>query len=310
MAFGLYAPYGEYEVADVDWSAQPPRSHQATAKYLSREERHLEQQRGGQQLARSQSFTTSCSQDQLNLRVTLEKPETAKRLLSQAKGLSFSMHDMPSLLLEQFIEKDYGDDLLLLTATEITSGRLVGLVFWRYLRKIDDDLWEHVQLDWTAALGPRAGRAFASSWSHIELLCTDEAYRGHGVGKLLLTAALAYSAVMDGKTASVLVLGGTGSDDNAAARELYTKMGFEEMPLELFSSSGEGSCVHPDHVLVIWNIKRSLRNLYLSDVDGTRKGTRVPQLTAGPSDGEAGDELTRLDSAVCSEIVGRLTGQQ
>merc|ERR1712187_577056 len=102
--------------------------------------------------------------------------------------------------------------LLLLTATERDTGRLVGMIFWRYLRKTDNDYWQQVNIDWEVALGPSAqgalvsGQPFTDSWVLIELLCTDRKYRGHGVGKLLLVAALAYSAVKHQKTAAVLTV--------------------------------------------------------------------------------------------------------
>ena len=110
-----------------------------------------------------------------------------------------------AVLLEQFVEKDYGDDLLLLTATDERDATLVGLIFWRYLRGSDDNYWQHLRIDWEASFGPNAdaelvsGKPIADAFTMIELLCTDRAYRGRGIGKLLMVAALAYSAVKDGK---------------------------------------------------------------------------------------------------------------
>eukprot|EP00928_Gymnodinium_smaydae_P043443 TRINITY_DN29100_c0_g2_i1.p1 TRINITY_DN29100_c0_g2~~TRINITY_DN29100_c0_g2_i1.p1 ORF type:complete len:333 (+),score=96.12 TRINITY_DN29100_c0_g2_i1:40-999(+) len=287
---------------DFDWSAQAPRAHHPAVLQLPEAEQRRERERGGQQLLRSRSFRAPCAKDELSLHVALETPEEARRLLPQAERLESDMHDLQVILLDQFIDKDYGDDLLLLTASEEASGRLVGMIFWRYLHKIDDDMWEHVRIDWEQASpsGSFAG-GFADAWTYIELICTDEAYRGHGIGKLLLTAALAYSTVKDGKQECLLVVG--HGDDNEAAKHLYRKVGFEEMPRDVFtpeaSSSRKG--VRPEHVMVIWNIKRSLRSLRLKDVSGTAKGTRVPQMERGAA------PMARLNSDTCVELVDQLT---
>eukprot|EP00928_Gymnodinium_smaydae_P079084 TRINITY_DN63100_c0_g1_i1.p1 TRINITY_DN63100_c0_g1~~TRINITY_DN63100_c0_g1_i1.p1 ORF type:complete len:220 (-),score=28.08 TRINITY_DN63100_c0_g1_i1:9-668(-) len=218
------------------------------------------------------------------------------------------MRDMEVLLLEQFIEKDYGDDLLLLTATDEASGRLVGLIFWRYMHGTDDQFWQHVKIDWAASIGPDASEALVSgkpiseAFTVIELLCTDRAYRGRGIGKLLLVAALAYSAVKDGKSAAVLTLG--SGDDNVEARHLYEKLGFEQMPEDFFKAGH--LMVQPKHILVLWDIKRSLKDLTIGDFDGQRKGTEVPQLTYGSDDADG--SLRRLNSHACAEVVEQLTG--
>ncbi|CAE7831137.1 unnamed protein product [Symbiodinium sp. CCMP2592] len=78
------------------------------------------------------SFHTYCAQDELQLVVALETPDQAARLRKQAAELDSGMGGMQEILLDQFVEKDYGDDLLLLTATEQPGGRLVGLIFWRF----------------------------------------------------------------------------------------------------------------------------------------------------------------------------------
>ena len=135
----------------------------------------------------------------------------------------------------------------------------------------------------------------------IELLCTDRAYRGRGIGKLLMVAALAYSAVKDGKTAAVLTLG--NGDDNAEAAGLYKKLGFEEMPHEMFSTD-TSLMVQPQHVLVLWDIKRSLKTLKIRDFDGRRKGTRIPQLA--PLRDDETETIQRLNSSDCIELVDRL----
>jgi len=206
--------------------------------------------------------------------------------------------------------QDYGDDLLLLTAADERSGRLLGMIFWRYLHHMDDDVWKHVNVDWAAAGGAEGGGGgggkpppdFKDAWTYVELLCTDRAYRGHGIGKLLLTTALAYSTVKGGKTECVLVLG--HGDQNESAKELYRRLGFEEMPGEFFSDGAylDDSCVKPEHVMVIWNTKQTLGSLSLEEVNGSQKGTRVPQLGSGTD-----DALQRLDTDGCLEMVKNLT---
>eukprot|EP00434_Breviolum_minutum_P031515 symbB.v1.2.027868.t1/scaffold2894.1/size68075/5 len=215
------------------------------------------------------------------------------------------MGGMQELLLEQFIEKDHGDDLLLLTATE-PGGHVVGLIFWRYLHSAHDDFWHHVMVDPSVTedtLQIRPTLPPPNAWVLIELLCTDDKFRGRGVGKLLLVAALAYSAVKDGKTAAVLILG--RGDENLAAAELYRRLGFQRMPEELFCGTEDGhAMVDPRHVLVLWNIRQGLRSLTLQEVSGVAKGTVVPQLE------DDNKELLRLDSGHCAEVVERLTSEQ
>jgi len=253
-------------------------------------------------------FISPRARNELTLRVTLETPETARRLVSQVASLKSDMNGMEELLLEQFIDKDIETDLLLLTATQKATGRLVGLIFWRYLRNADDDYWKHVKVDWKAALGPNADSALVgnrplSSAFVLEQLCTDRTFRGRGVGKLLLVTALAYSAVKDGKTAAVLTLG--CGDDNAVARDLYEKLGFEPMDVDLVAKLNNSEKWR--HVLVLWNIKEGLRSLAVNDVDGSKKGTRVPQLEDQNGVRLELCPVQRLNSGGCEQVVERLT---
>ncbi|CAJ1363490.1 unnamed protein product [Effrenium voratum] len=286
MAGRFLLPFdGSEEESDQDWLAEPPRIHQAAVRQLPSPQRSVEHRRPGKQLLRQRSFHAPCAQDELQLCITLETPEE-------------------ELLLEQFIEKDYDDDLLLLTATD-QGGNLVGMIFWRYLRSSHDEFWRHVLVDMgSEAL---ALRTPPEAWVLIELLCTGDAFRGRGVGKLLLVAALAYSAVKDGKQAAVLTLG--RGDANLAAAELYRKLGFQQMPDELFVEPEDGAVggrwVDPKHVLVLWDIRRGLRPLTMDEVSGSKKGIHVPQLEVGQA---SGADLRRLDSAQCREVVHRLTG--
>eukprot|EP00933_Yihiella_yeosuensis_P018292 TRINITY_DN15065_c0_g4_i1.p1 TRINITY_DN15065_c0_g4~~TRINITY_DN15065_c0_g4_i1.p1 ORF type:complete len:388 (-),score=77.46 TRINITY_DN15065_c0_g4_i1:211-1314(-) len=346
---------------DIDWFSSPPRSHSLSfSSNLGSKEHHHEVQRSGRQLVRQKSFKAPCARDELTISVTLETPHEAKKLWSEMEKLSSSMHGMQMLLLEQFIEEDHGDDLLLLTATEVGSGRLLGFIFWRYLQRHDDSYWEHILFDWEkvsceqrirnrrllrkelsdgrleAKLSAVSDRRYSGasdadlerilptssasdsqcpatvpppdSWLLVELLCTEEAYRGHGIGKLLLVAALAYSAVKDGKTAAVLTVG--HGDDNLAAGELYRRLGFQRMPPDFFQGEQEDGQkvvrhVDPRHVLVLWDIKRSLGKLTLEDVSGSNKGTHVLQLESG----ELHNLGTALDSQGCTEFVDQITGQ-
>merc|ERR1712129_637041 len=120
-------------------------------------------------------------------------------------------------------------------------------------------------------------------------------HRGRGIGKLLLVAALAYSSIKNGKSVAVLTLG--SSKDDEMARNLYDKLGFEAMPEDCFGDTETKSTVDPSHVMVLWDIKRSLKSLTLADVDAASKGSRVAQLQDG------GDHLKRLDSATCQDVV-------
>eukprot|EP00913_Durusdinium_trenchii_P012190 g11449.t1 len=287
-----------------DWFAAPPRSHHSSVQQLPFIQGQLQRAAAS---VRKKSFNSPCSKDELQLCITLETPEQAARLRRQVAGMRSGMGGMQELLLEQFIEKDYGDDLLLLTATE-PGGRLVGLIFWRYLRSTDDEFWHHqcgiaigrlcekcdgkcvicdsyvrpsqlarvcdecnygsyqgrceccqcekdrdgcpkiVNLGTArtdlfyerkkygfksrrgnapdAGAGRLALRTPPDSWVLIELLCTEDAFRGRGV------AALSYSAVKANKTAAVLTLG--RGDANRPAAQLYRKLGFQAMPGELF----------------------------------------------------------------------------
>ena len=87
---------------------------------------------------------------------------------------------------------------------------MVGLIFWRYLHSAHDDFWHHVMVDPSVTDDTLQIRALAASgqqweffekhllpslgptlpppnaWVLIELLCTDDKFRGRGVGKLLL----------------------------------------------------------------------------------------------------------------------------
>merc|ERR1712193_177590 len=104
------------------------------------------------------------------------------------------------------------------------------------LKDKHDDFWRKANVDLDYSISP-AGLPLAKttppdSWTLIELLCTDRSYRGHGVGKLLLVGALAYSAVKDRKTAAVLVVAETSEAD--VSKHLYTKLGFEEIPGDFF----------------------------------------------------------------------------
>eukprot|EP00435_Cladocopium_sp_Y103_P041484 s468_g11.t1 len=181
-----------------DWLAEQPRIHHPDVQQLSPEDRAREHRRPGQHLLRKKSFSSKCSKDELEICVNLETPKEASRLQQQLSQMQSGMGGMQELLLEQFMEKDYGDDLLLLTATE-PGGAVVGLIFWRYLRSSHDEFWHHVMVDPSAdeqlALSP--ARPPPDAWVLIELLCTDDQFRGRGVGKLLLVAALAYSAVKE-----------------------------------------------------------------------------------------------------------------
>ncbi|CAJ1363491.1 unnamed protein product [Effrenium voratum] len=305
MAGRFLLPFdGSEEESDQDWLAEPPRIHQAAVRQLPSPQRSVEHRRPGKQLLRQRSFHAPCAQDELQLCITLETPEEAPRLQGQVAAMKSSMGGMQELLLEQFIEKDYDDDLLLLTATD-QGGNLVGMIFWRYLRSSHDEFWRHVLVDMgSEAL---ALRTPPEAWVLIELLCTGDAFRGRGVGKLLLVAALAYSAVKDGKQAAVLTLG--RGDANLAAAELYRKLGFQQMPDELFVEPEDGAVggrwVDPKHVLVLWDIRRGLRPLTMDEVSGSKKGIHVPQLEVGQA---SGADLRRLDSAQCREVVHRLTG--
>lgn len=58
--------------------------------------------------------------------------------------------------------------------------------------------------------------------------------------------------------------------------------------------------VDPRHVLVLWDIRKGLRSLTWGEVTGAAKGTAVPQL-------QGGQQLRRLDTAHCEEVVERLT---
>ncbi|CAE7474984.1 unnamed protein product [Symbiodinium sp. CCMP2456] len=233
-------PFGE-EKEHIDWHAEPPRPHHLHVPGLPEAARALEHRRPGKQLLKKGSFHTHCAQDELQLVVALETPDQAARLRKQAAELDSGMGGMQEILLDQFVEKDYGDDLLLLTATEQPGGRLVGLIFWRYLHSAHDDFWRHVLVDLGKAdhLQPlgRQGAPAPDAWILVELLCTDDSFRKRGIGKLLLVAALAYSSVKDGKTAAVLTLG--HGEANEPAAELYRKLGFYPMPAELFLDSSE-----------------------------------------------------------------------
>eukprot|EP00929_Paragymnodinium_shiwhaense_P053392 TRINITY_DN26714_c0_g1_i1.p1 TRINITY_DN26714_c0_g1~~TRINITY_DN26714_c0_g1_i1.p1 ORF type:complete len:206 (+),score=24.79 TRINITY_DN26714_c0_g1_i1:157-774(+) len=181
-----------------DWLSKAPSSHHDYVRDLPSSERQREHARSGMHLMRQGSFRSACRQNQLSLTVSLETPATAQRLKAQVETLACEITGMESLLLEQFIEKDYGDDLLLLTATEETSGRLLGLIFWRYLHGVSDEYWEHLKLDWEDIVGADAnsaivgGAPISDAFVLIELVCTDRSFRGRGIGKLLLVGALAY----------------------------------------------------------------------------------------------------------------------
>lgn len=280
-------------------------SHHRQFRQLPRTAQHLERQRSGHQLARNQRFQSACARNELSIVVTLETPETARSLRDRIGKFESGMHGLESILLDNFIEGDYGDSLLLLTASEERTGTPMGMVFWRYLESVGDEYWEHVNVQWKSAHGKEIertlpnGKQFSGSWTLIELLCTNEAHRGHGVGKLLLVAALAYSSVVNGKTAAVLTLG--SNDDNEAAHSLYDSLGFEQMPEHYFGPSDSEHHVDPSHVLVLWDIKRSLKSLRLADVDGSKNGSHLAQLE------DCTDQrLQRLDSAACRNVVERL----
>ncbi|CAE7404172.1 unnamed protein product [Symbiodinium natans] len=221
-------PFGEEEQEHIDWHGAQPRPHHRHVPGLPEAAQAVEHRRPGKQLLKKGSFHAPCAQDELQLFVALETPEQAARLRKQAAELDSGMGGMQEILLDQFIEKDYGDDLLLLTATEQPGGRLVGLIFWRYLHSAHDDFWRHVLVDLGKAedlhpIGEQSRGAPPDAWILVELLCTDDSFRKRGVGKLLLVAALAYSTVKDGKTAAVLTLG--RGEANEPAVELYRPRG-------------------------------------------------------------------------------------
>eukprot|EP00435_Cladocopium_sp_Y103_P044195 s468_g12.t1 len=119
-----------------------------------------------------------------------------------------------------------------------------------------------------------------------------------------LQPALWHLRSIDGKTAAVLTLG--RGDANLAAAELYRRLGFQQMPEELFvdTEDDDGHAprwVDPRHVLVLWDIRQGLRSLTLQEVSGAAKGTVVPQLEGDK------EELQRMDSSHCAEVVERLT---
>jgi len=307
--WGLPFSHGRGTEDGIDWFARSPYSHHPASRSLPQEDQVIERQRNGQQLLRNRRFATPCARDALTLCVRLETAESARRLVTKTQELVSGMHDLESMLLESFIDKDYDDDLLLLTATEGDDGKLLGMVFWRYLREIDDLFWDAAGVDWKKKLGSQienaciCGKPFRDAWVVIELLCIDEACRGHGIGKLLLVAALAYSAVKDGKTAAVLSLGGGGGSTNQTAKALYERLGFQKMPLaDLAGGRGVGDALAPPKfIMVAWDIKRGLKSLKLGDITGRAKGTQVPQLDQGGS-----KLLKRLDSTECADVVERL----
>eukprot|EP01051_Picozoa_sp_SAG22_P014036 SAG22_NODE_1647_length_3899_cov_39.380789_4_plen_375_part_00 len=144
------------------------------------------------------------------------------------------------------------------------GAALVGLIFWRNLAAEEVEEWlahppaamgsaitapapaadtaaaelqpeacDFAELE-TAGAGAAAAAASSAesssqNWLKIELMATDRRARGRGIGKYLLSAALASATAQHGKKHAVLhVAGGLAANPTAAA--LYRKFGFHKPP--------------------------------------------------------------------------------
>ena len=214
----------------------------------------------------------------------LETPQTAARV----PHINAELSGLEDILWDSFIEDDWEGMLHLVTLTDDTTRRLAGLIFWQALEAEQVEAWNQ---EWKAErtlTGSRASvqdvqaqveaeRARAvvpirrvqslpvtastpddlqpRQWIKINLVSTDPAFRGCGVGKTLVASALVYSAVKEGKNSAVLEV--AGGESNAAANRLYSKFGFESPPRGFFKSPE----LPPDELRVLWDIHHSLRTI-------------------------------------------------
>ena len=201
-----------------------------------------------------------------HVRCTIETPETAAHLRPiHLDGVD----DLEQLLLESFIEEDV-DGLELITAKDIKTSALLGLIFWRCIPRdelehwIDPNLTDghgHVSAHSHRDEPPERSSTTEYAQSHelstdsfmkIELLGSAEEVRGEGVGRLLLGMALAYAQVQEGKTSVILQV--AGGETNRAASHLYEGFGFED--------PGPGAFCAPNRNLrVVWDIDQTLREM-------------------------------------------------
>jgi len=158
----------------------------------------------------------------------------------------------------------------LLTATDLQTGELAGLVFWRNLPKVEMEEWmlgganKRVKkedgavavqaiVDGKEVIRQQTDRGHATEgWVKIEVMGTADCCRGNGIGKLLLAGALVFAVARQGKKHALLQVAGGG--DNVRAESLYKAFGFECPP------EGYFGCPN-DHLRVVWNIGKSLRRL-------------------------------------------------
>ena len=182
---------------------------------------------------------------------TCQTAETLPHIAAEYSGLE-------DVLFDAFIEDAYDGLLHLVTLTDIDTGRLAGLIFWQALEQEEVDNWTsdwrsiHAQLhpapieahrkqllpvrkypksmpvDLTSDQASSPDNIRPNRWLKIDLLCTDRSFRGRGVGKVLLTSALVYSAVREGKNSAMLEV--AGGEENVAATGLYSKFGFQTPP--------------------------------------------------------------------------------
>ena len=200
-------------------SAVRDASRDAAATFASRQEfprLTAADARFGHALLHEGGAMQVCTLGDMQVRLQLEVPESAHEL--KHIDLDGGLDQIENLLFESFVEDDYEAELLLLTATEHSTSRLVGLIFWRELP--GKEVAAMLRSEERGCVSDSCG-----GWVKIELVCTDRTVRGHGIAKLLLAAVLAYEARVRGVPHAVLSVAGGAS--NTAANSLYAKLGFQ-----------------------------------------------------------------------------------
>merc|ERR1712086_488476 len=221
---------------------------------------------------------------EVSIHLELETPKSAARLAPIGDSTVCGLEQM---LLQSFVDDVYDDQSLkLLTATDLDSGSLAALVFWRDLPSVEVTEWLR---------SPRSNgnsrqlalKGTASDWAKVELLQTAPQFRGHGLGQLLLAAALAYSVVRQNKKSAVLQIAGGAS--NTPVSKLYQKFGFENVGGEVFGTPNE-------NLMVLWNIENTLQNLNLQGEPraGSKQINSASQAALPPAPNLSARELKTL----------------
>ena len=197
---------------------------------------------------RGESVVTTVARVPERVRLKVESPASAK-LLNRIplEGVI----DLEDLLFGMFEDGD-DDALMLLSATVVASDTLVGFIFWRDVPP--DEMHSWLTADHPTEAPHHGGAVGDAGWVKIELLGTDRSFRGHGIGKILLGAVLAYEQRERGMTHAVLQV--AGGEDNIAANRLYDSFGFELPPQGYFTPQ------ESKNLQVVWSLpENSLRSL-------------------------------------------------